>query len=84
VAVSETEAKSGTAVPGLPRPLLIDALELRARAQEASQATLVLVRNRDVEKLSQTVARLEPLWSDWKYSVWKIPPGKPEPVSEGK
>jgi hypothetical protein len=34
---------------------------------------LMLVRNRDVQKLSQTVPQMKPLWNEWEYSVWKIP-----------
>jgi hypothetical protein len=34
---------------------------------------LVMVRNRNVRQLSQVVPQMEPLWSDWEYSVWKIP-----------
>ena len=44
---------------------------------------LVMVRNRDARKLSQTVPEMEPLWNDWEFSVWKIPPANPrQPGSE--
>ena len=59
--------------PGEPTPLLMDGTDLRARAQHPPQAVLVLVRNRDVQKLAQTVPQMEPLWNEWEYSVWKIP-----------
>jgi 4-amino-4-deoxy-L-arabinose transferase-like glycosyltransferase len=61
--------------PGEPDPLLIDAADLRARALHTPRPMLVMVRNRDVTKLSRTVPRLEPLWNDWEFSVWKIPAG---------
>jgi hypothetical protein len=43
---------------------------------------LVMVRNRDVTKLSRTVPRLEPLWNDWEYSVWKIPAGEEQGIGD--
>jgi 4-amino-4-deoxy-L-arabinose transferase-like glycosyltransferase len=61
--------------PEEPDPLLIDATDLRARALHAPRPMLVMVRNRDVTKLSRTVPRLEPLWNDWEYSIWRIPAG---------
>lgn len=54
----------------------IDALELQAKSRRSTEAFLVLVRNRDVGKLAQTVDRMDPLWTGWEYSVWKIPPAK--------
>lgn len=59
--------------PGQPDPLLMDSTDLRVRARYSPQAVLMLVRNRDVRKLSQAVPEMEPLWSEWEYSVWKIP-----------
>jgi 4-amino-4-deoxy-L-arabinose transferase-like glycosyltransferase len=66
------------ALPGAPPPdqLLWDANDLRARARYSPRPMLVMVRNRDVRKLSQTVPEMEPLWNDWEYSIWKIPAGK--------
>jgi 4-amino-4-deoxy-L-arabinose transferase-like glycosyltransferase len=66
-------AASGLPGPGQPEPLLIDGTDLKMRALNAPRALLVMVRNRDVTKLSRTVPRLEPLWNDWEYSVWKVP-----------
>jgi len=59
--------------PAEPNPLLMDGTDLRARARYSPQAVLMLVRNRDVGKLSQAVPQMEPLWNAWEYSVWKIP-----------
>ncbi|MBZ5514942.1 MAG: glycosyltransferase family 39 protein [Acidobacteriia bacterium] len=59
--------------PGQPEPLLIDAADLRNRSLHASRPVLVLVPNQNVTSLSQTVVRMEPLWSDWEFSIWKIP-----------
>ena len=66
------------ALPGAPPPseLLWDANDLRARARYSPRPMLVMVRNRDAGKLSQTVPEMEPLWNDWEFSVWEIPPGK--------
>lgn len=51
--------------------LLVDTQTLRARA--ASEPILILVRNHLVGALFETVPQVEPLWSDWRYSVWKAP-----------
>ena len=52
---------------------LISANVLRERATSGKAPFLVLVRNRDVQKLSQAVPEMQPMWNDWEYSVWKIP-----------
>jgi len=57
---------------------LLDAEGLRARARGATAPFLVLVRNRDVQMLARTVPAMEPMWSEWEYSVWKIPAGPSE------
>jgi hypothetical protein len=66
------------ALPGVapPSELLWDANDLRARALYSPRPMLVMVRNRDARKLSQTVPEMEPLWNDWEFSIWKIPAGK--------
>jgi hypothetical protein len=64
--------------PAEPVPLLMDGTDLRARAHRSPQAVLVLVRNRDVQKLAQTIPEMEPLWNEWEYSVWKVPVAKPQ------
>ena len=69
-------APSASPGPGQLDPLLIDGKDLRTRALDASRPMLVMVRNRDVTKLSWAVPRLEPLWNDWEYSVWRIPAGE--------
>jgi len=68
-------ATGASAGPELTVPLLIDGTDLKMQALATPRAMLVMVRNRDVTKLSRTVPRLEPLWNDWEYSVWKIPAG---------
>ncbi len=73
---AERGADSGPPLPGY--RLLIDPTDLRARARYSPQPFLVMVRNRDASKLAQTVERVEPLWSEWEFSVWKIPAGNPE------
>jgi 4-amino-4-deoxy-L-arabinose transferase-like glycosyltransferase len=67
--------------PGTAEPLLLEAADLRAL--DSSRGTLVMVRNRDVLKLSRTVPGLEPLWAEWQYSVWEIPPGRRAAASRG-
>jgi len=66
---------ANSALPGAPPPseLLWDANDLRERARYSPQPMLVMVRNRDAGKLSQTVPEMEPLWNDWEFSIWKIP-----------
>ena len=54
--------------------LLIHGEDLRERARKSSQFMIIIVRLRDVGRLAQSVERLEPLWSDWQFSVWKILP----------
>jgi len=71
-------AQSGTA------PVLMDAADFRFRALHGTQPMLVMVRNRDVRKLSQLAPEMEPLWNDWEYSVWRIPAGKREEVGSRK
>jgi len=65
-----------SAGPGGSAPLLVDAQGLRNLAETSSRPLLVMVRNNEVGNLAETVGRLEPLWSGWQYSVWKIPGGK--------
>ena len=67
----------GTVQVSLPTDgLLIDPLALRAKAQAASEPILLLVRNTQVAELAQAVGEIEPLWTEWQYSVWIIPGGK--------
>ena len=48
--------------------------DFRALVLGGTRPRLVMVRNRDAVKLSQTVPEMEPLWNDWEFSVWKVPP----------
>ena len=70
--------RANPALLGAPPPseLLWDANDLRERARYSPRPMLVMVRNRDARKLSQTVPEMEPLWNDWEFSIWKIPAGK--------
>ena len=56
--------------------LLMDPMALRAKVQAASEPLLVLVRNTQVAELAQVVGEIEPLWTEWQYSVWIIPGGQ--------
>ncbi len=57
-------------------PVLIEAADLGAIA--SVEPLLVMARNTSVDQLARLVGRVEPLWVDWQYSVWKIPGTKPE------
>jgi len=75
--------------PGLERAgpqgrLLLDVPELRALAQSSPQPWLVMVRNTHVGNLAKTLERIEPLWNEWEYSIWKIPAGSTERVPSAK
>jgi 4-amino-4-deoxy-L-arabinose transferase-like glycosyltransferase len=75
---AQASAQSGTA------PVFMDAADFRFRALHGTQPMLVMVRNRDVRKLSQLAPEMEPLWNDWEFSVWRIPAGKREEVGSRK
>ncbi len=66
-------ASRGRAWPAPFDKVFLDAIELRALARSRGAPLLVLVRNSQVADLAQTVGDIEPLWSDWQYSVWKVP-----------
>jgi hypothetical protein len=61
---------------------LLDILELIALTESSPQPRLVLVRNTHVGRLGQALGDIEPLWNEWDYSVWKLPPGKPAPEAQ--
>jgi hypothetical protein len=48
--------------------------DFRALVLRGTLPVPVIVRNRDARKLSQTVPDIEPLWNDWEYSLWIVPP----------
>lgn len=52
----------------------ITVTDFRMLVLDGTLPMLVMVRNRDARKLSQTVPEMEPLWNDWEFSVWKVPP----------
>jgi hypothetical protein len=57
---------------------LLDILELIDLVRSSPQPRLIMVRNTHVGMLAQEVDRLEPMWTGWDYSVWKIPGEKSE------
>ncbi len=65
-----------------PMPLLVDQKEWLK--QRRSRPVLVMIKNRQVPQLAAAVPKMDPLWSGWKYSVWKIPAdsGKPRPPAK--
>ena len=52
---------------------LLDILEFIDLTRSSPEPRLVLVRNTHVGALAREVDRLEPLWSGWDFSVWKVP-----------
>jgi 4-amino-4-deoxy-L-arabinose transferase-like glycosyltransferase len=52
---------------------LLDILELIDLTRTSPQSRLILVRNTHVGMLAHEVDRVEPLWTGWGFSVWKIP-----------
>lgn len=62
----------------LPHPLWIDRAVLHEWSKNSPRPVLVMVYNRNIQDLAQAVVGMDPLWSDWKYSIWKIPSAKPE------
>jgi 4-amino-4-deoxy-L-arabinose transferase-like glycosyltransferase len=59
---------------------LLDILELIGLTRSSPQPRLVLVRNTHVSGLTHDVDRVEPLWTGWDFSVWKIPGRNASPV----
>jgi hypothetical protein len=60
--------------------LLLDILELIHLTRSSPQPRVILVRNTHVSMLAHEVDRIEPLWTGWGYSVWKIPGGNAPPA----
>jgi 4-amino-4-deoxy-L-arabinose transferase-like glycosyltransferase len=56
--------------------LLIHGNDLRTRVRESPHPMIIVARNRDAGRLAQSVEQMEPLWSDWQYSIWKVSPGE--------
>jgi 4-amino-4-deoxy-L-arabinose transferase-like glycosyltransferase len=56
---------------------LLDITQFVGLVRTSPQPRLVLVRNTHVGLLTNDVDRVEPLWTGWGYSVWKIPGKKP-------
>ena len=52
---------------------LLDVTQFVSLVRSSPQPRLVLVRNTHVSLLANDVDRVEPLWTGWGYSVWKIP-----------
>jgi len=54
---------------------LLDVLEFIDLTRSSPQPRLILVRNSHVSLLAHDVDRVEPMWTGWGFSVWKIPSG---------
>jgi hypothetical protein len=52
---------------------LLDVLEFIDLTRSSPQPRLILVRNTHVSLLAHDMDRVEPLWTGWDFSVWKIP-----------
>jgi hypothetical protein len=75
-AVESPMPQRGLEQAGPGAQLLLDFSELRPLAQSSPRPLLILVRNTHVGELAKVVGRIEPLWNEWEYSVWKVPAGK--------
>ena len=52
---------------------VLDVRELIDLTRASTQPRLIVVRNTHVSLLAHDVDRVEPLWTGWGFSVWKIP-----------
>ena len=52
---------------------LLDVLEFIDLTRSSPLPRLILVRNSHVSLLAHDVDRVEPMWTGWGFSVWKIP-----------
>jgi 4-amino-4-deoxy-L-arabinose transferase-like glycosyltransferase len=77
VAKQAEARRSGILEPG--GGLLVSLPEFRALATSTMQPLLVLTPNTLVENLAQNVGQIEPLWNEWDFSIWEIPPAKTAP-----
>jgi hypothetical protein len=72
----ETQETHSAAVPQ-GDGLVVTVLEFAPRVWSSSQPFLALTRNSQVWELAYTMRQIEPMWNQWDYSVWEIPPGRP-------
>lgn len=71
------QAKARRAATGQPgKGVLVTLPEFRALTNSNLQPILVMTPNTLVENLWRTVGRIDPLWDESDFSVWKIPPAK--------
>jgi hypothetical protein len=56
--------------------LLLDLAEFRALADSTQQPMLVMAPNTQVGNLSENVGRIEPLWTEWDFSIWEVSPAQ--------
>jgi len=63
---------------------LLDILELIDLNRSSPRPRLILARNSHVSLLAHDVDRVEPLWTGWGFSVWKIPEGSQKPESRNQ
>jgi hypothetical protein len=76
--VQQAEARlAGAGHPG--EGLLLAPVEFRVLSNSNAQPLLVIVLNSQVGKLSEDAGRIEPLWNEWDFSIWEIPPAKAAP-----
>ena len=58
--------------------------ELTSLGRSSMAPFLILVQNNEAGNIGGLGAAVEPLWTAWKYSVWKISPeGKPTAAPAG-
>jgi 4-amino-4-deoxy-L-arabinose transferase-like glycosyltransferase len=67
-----------------PTPLFMNGAELTSLGHSSTVPFLVLVQNHEVVNIVGLGAAVEPLWTAWKYSVWRVlPEGKPGTAPAG-
>jgi 4-amino-4-deoxy-L-arabinose transferase-like glycosyltransferase len=67
-----------------PARLFMDGAELTRLGRSSRVPFLVLVQNNEAGNIVGLGAVVEPLWTAWKYSVWKVSPeGKPPAATAG-
>jgi hypothetical protein len=66
--------RAGVGQPG--GGLLLDLAEFRALADSTQQPILVMAPNAQVGNLSENVGRIEPLWTEWDFSIWEVSPAQ--------
>jgi hypothetical protein len=65
------------------RGMLVTLPEFQALVKAPAQPLLVMTPNTQVESLWRSAQRIDPLWSEWDFSIWEILP-TPAPPAENQ